>query len=279
MRKLCAVAVMLCAVMLAGTAHDGLAETIATPAGHSLPASLDKLFPPSSPAPLLLLAMHEMNQTLSGTVCDLFENDGENARTNMARFRDAYIRASELVPEWEGRFPVAPVDDLEAAVRTGDPGSVMPVMDKLDAVCHSCHVAFMAAVQQKYHWDSFASLSVTDPATEAQLAYKQFKLMMNTDMAGIGNDLAQGQIENARHHADAFSQKFATLKEICTACHDSGRTYYVSDDVTGMIETLRAALDAEQPDAAKVGQLLQGIGQESCFKCHLVHIPSALSQH
>lgn len=279
MRKARVVVVALCMVGFMATAGNSLAEDDQSLSGKPLPASLDQLYPPNSPAPVLLLAMHEINQTLSGMVCDLFENDAGNAEANLARFREAYLKTAKLVPEWESLYPIAPVDELETALKSGNPGAVMPVIDKLDAACHSCHVAFTAAVQHKYHWDSFWSLSVSDPESKAQLGFKQFKLMMNTDMVGIGNDLAQGQIENARQHAEAFAGKFAAFKELCTACHDTERTYYVSGDIEGMIGSVKAALEEATPDPAKIGQLLQGIGQESCFKCHLVHSPSALSRN
>jgi len=48
--------------------------------------------------------------------------------------------------------------------------------------------------------------------------------------------------------------------------------------VTGLIDKLNTALSGEAVEPQLVGGLLQQIGQESCSKCHLVHVPSVYSK-
>ncbi len=42
-----------------------------------------------------------------------------------------------------------------------------------------------------------------------------------------------------------------------------------------MIGQLGQVLSSPTPDAEAIGKLSGAIGNESCFKCHLVHFPAA----
>jgi hypothetical protein len=82
-----------------------------------------------------------------------------------------------------------------------------------------------------------------------------------------------------RKHVQALASRYKALTEICAICHDSEPKYFVSDDVRGMVEAIQAALDDTPVNKARIGELVQQIGMESCFKCHLVHVPSAYSKY
>jgi len=269
---------LLLAAIVIGVGY-GIADVTPAVVGSSLPASLDELFPPKTPAPVFLIAMHEMDTPLSGSVCDVFEKDMANARQNLEQFKDAYHRVSELVPEWADRYPEAPLESLDVAFESGDQGRFMGAMDQVDAVCHSCHVQNMAAVQFKYHWDDFHTIEVIDPLMNRSVGFKQFKHMLDVDLVGVGNDVAQGQIENAKKHAQALLARFQVLSELCELCHDTDRKYYVGDDIRGLVADLGQVLNQEPVDPAAIGQLTQSIGEESCGKCHLVHTPAAMSKY
>lgn len=184
-----------------------------------------------------------------------------------------------MVPEWESYYPMAPVDQLAAALDSGDPGQVMGAIDNIGKTCNNCHYRYMVPVQHKYHWGEFDILTVGDPVTGSDYPFAVFKHMMETDMVGIGIDMGQGQRENALDRLNGFEQRFTAFKEVCAACHDSERKYYVDESVTGMIAGIRAKLNEATIDPRAVGELLQGIGQESCFKCHLVHAPAAYAKY
>ena len=244
-----------------------------------LPASLDKLFPPQAPAPLFLIAKHEMAQPFSGIMVDLMENDPANAATNFEAFRTKYESVSRLVPEWTGRFPMAPVEELGKALASHDPQQVMGAMQAVGQTCHTCHIQSMARVHAKYHWPDFKSISLTDPLSGQDVSYPQMMQMLEGSLTGVGVDLAQGQIEHAQKNAAGFAARFQLLKESCATCHDSERKYYVDAEVIAMIDELGKAVSTPSVDGKAVGGLMQKIGQESCFKCHLVHIPAAYSKY
>jgi cytochrome c556 len=279
MKKNSVLSVAILAVPLAILA--GLMATGETSrAGNPLlPASLDQLYPPHAEGPMYLFAMHDLNVSLASMVGDLFEDDMDNAMQNFGEFKVAYERARDLVPEWQSRYPQESLTSLETALKGGSRDQVMGAIAQVDLVCHSCHVEYMPAVQFRYHWTDFGAISVTDPLTGQETGFRQFKLMVNMDLVGIGNDLAQGQLDQARQHAAGLASRFEVLSGLCEACHDSKPKYYVSEDIQAQLDTLRLVLDDAAADPAAVGALAQHIGVESCSKCHLVHIPGAYSQY
>ncbi len=68
------------------------------------------------------------------------------------------------------------------------------------------------------------------------------------------------------------------VKETCAECHDTERKYYIDTEIESMIDSIGTVLQNPSVDAGKVQALGQGIGQESCFKCHLVHLPAAMAR-
>jgi cytochrome c556 len=240
-----------------------------------IPASLDSLYPPKAPAPLFLIGKIEMATRMSGIVGDLSENDFANAQKGYETFRKQYLEVSQMVPEWRESFPLGPVDELGAAMKAGDQPRVMAAFQAVGVVCHTCHLQNMAPVQQKYHWGDFSSLSLTDPVTGQEVSFAQLMMFIEFSMSGVAVDVEQGQKENARKQLQDFKTRFATMKESCEACHDSERKYFVDASITGMVDQLDAQLSQPTLDPKAIGDLLHGIGQESCSKCHLVHIPAA----
>ena len=145
-------------------------------------------------------------------------------------------------------------------------------------VCHDCHQVNLPKVQQLRHWDDFSMITVTDPRSNRDLKFSEF--MMGLDMAytGIGIGLEEGSVEAARESFGAFNQAMGTLRETCSACHTTERAYFVDKSVQASIDALGLALKAPKPDAGTIGGLMMQIGQESCGKCHLVHVPAAYAQ-
>ena len=271
--------VSLC-LLLAGT-YPALAQSPvhdATREGaHALPATLDALFPPTSPMPVFLLAMHKMNTPLAAMSADLMERDAEGVQADLAAFKSAYAEAQALVPEWKDRFPQAPVDELEAALKAANPVAALPAFEKIGKVCHDCHVPYMVPVQQKYHWPSFKGIALQDPVSKEELDFVRLMQYLNMSFSAVEADLSQGQVDNARRQWQAFVARFQTLKESCEACHDSPRTYFVDAGVEATLDSMTQALAAATIDPAAVGQLGQTVGTRSCQGCHLVHMPAAYS--
>jgi hypothetical protein len=122
----------------------------------------------------------------------------------------------------------------------------------------------------------FEALKLTDPVSKESVAWVDYMRMMAGAFTGIGNDLQQGQVENALKNYDAFSARVKALEqEGCAKCHATPRTYFVDPASLALVDKLGEALKASPPDAQAIGELSGAIGNETCMKCHLVHVPAA----
>lgn len=240
------------------------------------PSSLDNLYPPVAPGPVLLQEMMELATALTGLGVDVFEQDGEHVPAGFEQFRAKYAAVAQLVPEWESAYPLGPVEELGMALETGDPERIGAAFEGVGVVCHDCHVANMAKVHFVYRWPDFGMIQLPDPSTGRALSWKEIMREMENAFVGMSVDLQQQQTDNARAHFDTFRARFDLLKVGCGVCHASERSYFVDPTVTGMIQQLGAVLESDTPDGAAAAQLGEQIGMESCSKCHLVHAPAAM---
>lgn len=259
---------------------EALQKEIAALRAHAgpPPASLARFYPPEAEAPVYQIKMHEVAGPLSGMVVDLMEGDLENVPGQYQGFRAAYEEVAAMVPEWEGLWPIAPVDELGSAVEQGDQDVVMAALQKVGAVCHDCHVAYMPKVQQRYQWPAFADVRATDPVAGEEVTMPGYMRAMETSFSGMMNSLQQGQMDRARDYFRSFYDRFGGLADLCTNCHDTEREYFIDEEVQRIVRSVGDALDAESPDVARIGGLAQQIGAESCFRCHMVHVPAAFAQ-
>ena len=239
------------------------------------PEFMDRLYPPQAPAPVFLIEMMALDQAFAGLFADLFEQDFANIPGDMERFKAQYNKMrNEVVPEWKDLMPLEPITALEQALATQDPNQIMPAAQGLGEVCGNCHNSYMVKVQQKYHWPSFERVMVTDPLTKQQMPWAQFKMPMAINFSGIGHNLQQGQLDNAKKNFQAFNAQFGALRQACGNCHATERSYYVDKSVQADIDALGKAIEATPPDAAAIPGLMQKIGQNSCGNCHMVHAPA-----
>jgi cytochrome c5 len=252
----------------------GSLKTVSGP----LPSSLDTLYPPRANQPIFLIGMLGLDTPFSGIVADLLENAPQNAKADFDRFKAQYGEVSKLVPEWRKKFPMGPVKELEKALATQDRGKVMAAYEKVGMVCHNCHASAMPRVQQKYHWGNFDAISITDPLSKEQVAFNRLMQYLDANFAGISVSVERGDKETAQRQLQGFSARFQAMKESCTSCHDTERKYYVDENVEALIDKLGQALSGPSVDPKVVGPLIQGIGMESCAKCHWVHVPAAYAK-
>lgn len=248
------------------------------PAVTPLPTSLGNFYPPSVDQPVYLFRMLEMADPFAGIVVDLFEDDHENLDANFETFRARYIEVSNLVPEWKEYYPMEPIDNLKKAISTRDKDQIMAAFEEVDRACQQCHYPYMTRVHYAHRWSRFQEIKMTDPLTEGEISFQQLMQSLEVNFTGIGLDVKQGQVENARGQLQAFRARFELLREACTDCHDTERTYFVDEGVTGIFDKLDQALGSSPLDPQMVGRLVQEIGSESCLKCHLVHGPAGLAQ-
>lgn len=243
----------------------------------TLPGSLDDLYPPKAQAPIYLGRMFELSAPFIGIVVDLQEQDFPNVGKDFQAFLSLYQEIAKLVPEWEKEYPLAPVVELGTALGMGDQGKVMAAYGAVSQVCTNCHHSYMVDVQQKYHWGNVNDIKVKDPLTNQELGYVKFKQYMDASYIGIGLSLQQGQPDNAKMHFQGFKARFKTLKGTCSNCHLDPKEYLKYGDMKALIDQLEQALGRTSIDPKEVAGLSQEIGMESCFKCHLVHVPAAMS--
>ncbi|MFH1161419.1 MAG: hypothetical protein V1733_10805 [bacterium] len=218
--------------------------------------------------------MFKLNTPLNGILIDLLENDPESAMSQFERFKTVYVEVSKMVPEWKKKFPMDVVNTLDSALRTRDMDEIMGAYQNVGQICQDCHVNFMVKVQQKYHWGNFSVVEVRDPLSGEAMVFSQFKHALASNFDGIGIDLEQGEYENAQKQFQAFNFRFQTLKETCKECHLTERTYYVNNGIQSLIDKLGKTISEPTIDMERVAELTQVIGMESCFHCHLVHLPA-----
>lgn len=241
-----------------------------------LPASLDNYFPPKAQGPVWLIEMFALASPLESIGVDLQQGDIAGAKANYAAFKAQYSKVAEMVPEWKALFPMAPVENLGKALESGDPGQVGQAMGGVGQVCGSCHLVNQSKAFFKYHWPDFEALKLTDPVSKESVAWVDYMRMMAGAFTGIGNDLQQGQVENALQNYNAFSARVKGLEQAgCATCHNTARTYFVDAASLALVDKLGGALKASPPDAKVIGELSGAIGNEICMKCHLVHVPAA----
>lgn len=270
---------ILVGVLVSTSANDSKTEE-----SHQLPSSLDALFPPKAQEPIYLNRMFGLSTPFTGIIVDLLEGDIKNVQADFEMFKKQYEEVSNLVPEWKHDFPQEPVTNLGAALKSGDRGKIMEAYGKVGKVCHECHVEYMTKTYFKYHWKDFETIKVQDPLSKEEVTYSTFMQYISANLTGIGLDLQQGQKENALKQFQGFKARFGAMKEVCQECHDdkekkTERKYYVDESVMTLIDKLGQALNAPTIDSKVLGNLMQEIGGESCFKCHLVHVPAALAKH
>lgn len=255
--------------------NSALKEALAPP-----PSVLDAMYPPNTEQPVYQLKMLEMEIPMAGILVDLLENDMDNVKTNFENFKMKYEEVAKLVPEWENKYPLEPVEGLGNALQSGEQEMVMAAFSELGKVCMDCHIETMAKVQQKYYWMDFREVKATDPLTNEEVNFPTFKQFLNTSFLGIGVDLQEGQLENALKQFEGFNMRFQTLKDTCGECHGtSERKYYVDESVQAAVDKLGQALkDPASLNPEKVQGLMMAVGMESCGKCHLVHTPAALTK-
>lgn len=152
---------------------------------------------------------------------------------------------------------MSPVEELGAALETGNRGKAMAAYGKVGMVCRSCHATTMVKVQQKYHWGDFSAIRVEDPLTDEEVGFTQLMRSLDANFPGISVDVEQGQVENAQQQFQGFNARFQGIKGTCFSCHDSKRKYYVDEGVQALIEELGQAfsgpsIDPERGDSRKL---------------------------
>jgi hypothetical protein len=284
------ITLIVSACLIAGTSA-GLLESKnlasgALQAGHSsspLPSSLDAYYPPEVPQPVYRFQMIALGNAFTGIISDFLSGDLKNAKTNLAAFKALYDETSRLVPEWRGLFPSEPLAQVEkafqAAAGSNDPAPLIAGLDKVENACSSCHHAYMASVHFKYHWKDFEEVMAKDPMTGKNIGFARLMQILNLGFAGSWIDFGQGQQENSGNRFREFNATFQSLKGTCEECHGtSERQYFVDKGAQAMVEAYGKSLAGGSGNAKMAEAAMMAVGNDICFKCHLVHVPAAYSK-
>lgn len=142
-------------------------------------------------------------------------------------------------------MPDAALQSLAAALAIGDVGRSREALLGLRGICAGCHGPNMTRVQQVFHWGDFRRIQATDPVAGKAVPFSALKWSMQDSFVGLMTDARQQQRDRAQQHLRDFAARFDALLE-------------------------------DQPiDAERVDALAREIDAQSCFKCHLVHLPAA----
>lgn len=229
------------------------------------PASMDAYYPPKAEGPQYLFAMYAMDAPLVGFMTHLQGGNMAKAMEYFAAFKIEYAKMAKMVPEWSRHYwPEEPIDNLSAALKSGDPGKVRPAMGGLMQACIKCHDETMPAVWARYQksLDMFA-----EPMMELVGPFSAVMVY-----------LTEGEFEKARGALKTFRGLMDELSESCGACHDTERAYYVSSDIQDMLKSVADTLEKEKPNVELAMGTMQKVGHESCYKCHKVHMPTSSMQ-
>jgi len=257
---------------------EALQASVKSPPLATLPKSLDALYPPRAQTPVYTARMTAMALPGEAMLEQLTQGDHKNALASFEKFVGQYKEVRDLVPEWADSFPMGPIDELRKALASGDMGKVMPVVDKVTEICRDCHVERMTAVQQVYYWKDTRAFKVDDPVSRQKVSYAEFMHSLGGSLAAIGAEFGQGNKDAAEKQLAAFEKRFEKLEDTCSYCHGTPREYFVDKSVKKMIADFGKELGKADPDPAYLDRLGKQIGNDSCFKCHLVHMPAALTK-
>jgi hypothetical protein len=209
------------------------------------PKSLDQYYQkePSD----YLMAMFGILGPMGGMETHLKDGNMDKAKEYFVAFKSEYFKQSKMVPEWSDHYPSEPLENLEKALDSGD------------------SVKIEAASGKSIGWlDYMFGLHHSFSATNTYLSEEKADGKFGKTIAALNN--LQKRVEG--------------LNEGCKECHgkEDKRKYYTNSDILDLLSKAGDELNQTQPNIENVVKRLQGVGMESCYKCHVAHIPAATIQ-
>ena len=104
------------------------------------------------------------------------------------------------------------------------------------------------------------------PWAEAKMNY------LDIGLIGVTMNIKKENKSAAMQSFNLFKTMFNNMADACSSCHLSERKYYVSKDITDLINDTGAQI--ENGNWSKAGMDMQIIGTESCRNCHILHMPA-----
>jgi hypothetical protein len=243
------------------------------------PKSLDQYYQkqPSD----FLMAMFGVLGPMGAMETHLKDGNMDKAKENFAAFKTEYYKLSKMVPEWEKHFPSEPMDNLEKALDSRDYGKIDPAIQGVGKTCADCHQEHRPEVWYKYQWKDFETIKIPDPVSGKSLGFEEYMFGLHHSFAEtstyLSEEKAGGKFDRTIAALSNLQKRVEGLNEGCKECHgkEDKRKYFTSSDVIDLLSMAGNELKKTQPNMDKVAKGVQGAGMESCYKCHLVHIPAA----
>jgi hypothetical protein len=182
------------------------------------------------------------------------------------------------VPEWKKYYDQDLVEKIGLSLDSGNVSEVFETIGKLGATCAGCHNEKMSPVWNKYNWGDFSKMTLNTPnPAEPVLPWPVAKIKyLAPGYDGIGVNIKNNNQKGAQQSFVLFKTMFDNMNSTCSSCHESSRKYYVSEDIRVMIDTMGEKIDSGNLTEAE--GLRMGIGMESCYACHVLHMPAQFAK-
>lgn len=236
------------------------------------PSSIDQYY--QSRPPVYLISMFELGAAMMGIGVNLQQGDIANAKKSYVDFSKKFKDSSDMVPEWKKFYDQSTVEKIGTSLDSGDVPAVFDNIGKVGEACVKCHKEKMPQVWNKYNWNDFGKLTLKTPnPDEPVLPFPLAKIKyLAPGYDGIGVNIKNNNQKGAQESFGLFKTMFDNMNSTCSSCHVSPPKYYVSEDIRVMIDTMGEKINSGNLSEAE--GLRIGIGMESCYRCHVLHMPA-----
>jgi cytochrome c556 len=243
---------------------------------EGLPPSIDQYY--QTKPPVYLISMFELGDAMMGIGVNVQQGDMANAKKSYDDFFKKFKDSSDMVPEWKKFYDQGTVEKIGASLDSGNVPAVFENIRKVGAACEKCHMEKMPQVWNKYNWNNFSKLTLNTPnPDEPVLPFPVAKIKyLAPGFDGIGVNIKNNNQKGAQQSFVLFKTMFNNLNSTCSSCHVSPRNYYVSADIQAMIDMMGEKINSGNLTEAE--RLRMDIGMESCYRCHVLHMPSQFAR-
>lgn len=239
---------------------------------EELPLSIDQYY--QSRPPVYLISMFELGTAMMGIGVNLQQGDMANAKKSYIDFSKKFKESSDMVPEWKKFYDQGTVDKIGTSLDSGDVPAVFENIGKVGEACVKCHKEKMPQIWIKYNWNDFGKLTMNTPnPDEPILPFPLAKIKyLASGYDGISVNIKNNNQKGAQESFGLFKKMFDNMNSTCSSCHASPPKYYVSADIQAMIDTMGEKINSGNLSEAEGIRI--GIGMESCYRCHVLHMPA-----
>lgn len=240
---------------------------------NNLPSSLDQYY--KTQPPEYLIKKWELAESAQGIIMYFQQGDLVNAKKSFTAFSKEYKDIADMVPEWRKYYDPKPVENLGTALDSGNASAISGAVGGVAENCNKCHTEYMPAVWNHYNWKNFNDVMISTPEGQLPWTAAKFKYLV-IGFDGIGLNIEKRDQTGAQQSFNLFRSMFSNMTAACNSCHATEPRYYVSEDIQAMISDMGA--DIASGNLSRAEEIRQTIGMESCYRCHVLHVPAQLAK-